>query len=216
MRAIICLAGLACLAHLAAAQEAPEQPIPAQPMAVQPVIQLPIIDRSKTEFSMAEPATTDAPMADQAPAAMKDPVILDSNPDTLRALALIELLSAQSLSCEFGPISMVNWNESEPQPVTPNWTWEKLNYSAISIRDGTAEGGDPWVTGDVSIIPTNRGIHFYQIDSEGSLSIATVSTSLGADGRNQAVLSRHISNPEGPNPAQSYGFCRNPSAGDAG
>jgi hypothetical protein len=124
------------------------------------------------------------------------------------ALALIELLSAERLQCEFGPGTMAAWEDGSVAPMTVAWTGEAVVYDHISINDGTAARGDAGIDGPVRIVPTNRGMHFYEFGTEGDLSIATVTAVRDAQGRYLAVLSRHTTAASGVlAPAQYYGAC---------
>lgn len=139
-------------------------------------------------------------------AACVGPVALAQSADD--ALALIELLSAERLQCEFGPGTMAAWEDGSAAPITVSWTGEAVVYDHISINDGTAARGDAGIDGPVRIVPTNRGMHFYEFGTDGDLSITTVTTARDGQDRYLAVLSRHAAGVSGMlTPAQYYGSC---------
>jgi hypothetical protein len=126
------------------------------------------------------------------------------------ALTLIELLASKHLSCRFGVEPMLDAaDSSESADAEP--TDFPLEITQISVREGLAQIGDTAIDGDVRLIPTNRGLHIYEFNKAGDLSIATVMAKADETGRYPAVLSRHLSVDGDPMPTQFTGYCRSMS-----
>lgn len=108
-------------------------------------------------------------------------------------LELLALLAAGGLECAFDEPAAGNAFE--------------IRYDEIALRSGTAAGGDALLDGDVRVIPTNLGLHFYEFDSRGNLSIATVAGFMDDSGSYLAVLSRHHGRDGTLQPEQYAGRC---------
>jgi hypothetical protein len=123
-------------------------------------------------------------------------------------LALMELLAVRNLECTFSAGGAGSWEDGQPAAATTAEVVGPIRYLAIDLKTSTARQGDPDIAGEVRLIPTSRGLHLYEFDSDGNLSITTVSITVDEESRNLAVLSRHTGTVGNLEPTQLYGFCR--------
>jgi hypothetical protein len=121
------------------------------------------------------------------------------------------LASAKSVKCEFSLYTLGDWKSGQPHAdVKP----AKLSFrfEDVDSEVGTASAIGPFGASDIIVRLSTSSLHFLQSFREGPVYVTTLLGRPGADGRWQAVHTRHefteVSLPGYTSrPEQYYGYC---------
>ena len=155
---------------------------------------------------MADDPTDAAAQAEAAQEISAD----DSQQQTISendTIVLLELLSAGSLSCTFDTDAGTSDSGPSDSANAAGAGMVLVQFSNINVSEGSALHGDPRIAGELRLIPSNFGLHFYQFDSRGELSITTVAAEKNDQQKFKAILSRHVDEGMGLTGAQINGNC---------
>lgn len=122
-------------------------------------------------------------------------------------VALVELLAAEALTCTFTSASGGETAVAGGAPAPSPPAMLTIEFRDINVGRAAAAGGDIAIDGDVRIMPTNLGLHFYQFSTAGALSLVTITAVRDESGRYTAALSRHHTDQQVLHATQLVGTC---------